>query len=580
MPVAAEIFKREAKVGENPVVLEAPEGFLAEWWSLFYDTYKSRNQEASSEAESSVKDPVTMQNEVQNMQPSVPVPQINQQIPLSSDYETKLIMMGLPPPLPDYLLAANMYEERPNVPRVSRSSQGLDAGDNGAGISLGSSIPSGSTSHGVPRATDPSTEPLDAGKNDIISPVPLKVNEVRPAISFGMEHFALNSHLQTPSQHQQSQTSQAIAPSSLQGTTSNLSNQMPYMSDLRGKSCRGGCAEAKKPLDEIFGSYLSHNDGNIANAMSNSFTTLLQNSSASNRYENKGIPFKEVSSLHSTRSEVLCCHFSSDGKLLASSGHEKKIFIWNVDTFNCVSTGEGHSDIVTDVRFRPSSSFFASSSFDRTLQLWDSSRPTNSILRLLGHSEAVVSLDFHPRRSDILCSCDINNEIRLWNIKQSACTRVFKGANRQVRFQPRGGNLLAAASGNVISLIDVETNYIQHLLEGHVKDVRSLCWDTSGKYIGSVSEDSARIWSTISGGKCIYELHSFGNKFESCTFHPGYSLLLVLGCYQSLELWNPTENNKTMTVAAHNGLIAALADSPYKELIASASHDQLVKLWK
>jgi len=48
---------------------------------------------------------------------------------------------------------------------------------------------------------------------------------------------------------------------------------------------------------------------------------------------------------------------------------------------------------------------------------------------------------------------------------------------------------------------------------------------------------------------------------------------------QSLELWNMTEN-KTMTLSAHEGLIAALAVSTVNGLVASASHDKFVKLWK
>lgn len=33
----------------------------------------------------------------------------------------------------------------------------------------------------------------------------------------------------------------------------------------------------------------------------------------------------EVSSNRTSNSKVVCCHFSSDGKLLASAGHEKKV---------------------------------------------------------------------------------------------------------------------------------------------------------------------------------------------------------------------------------------------------------------
>lgn len=38
--------------------------------------------------------------------------------------------------------------------------------------------------------------------------------------------------------------------------------------------------------------------------------------------------------------------------------------------------------------------------------------------------------------------------------------------------------------------------------------------------------------------------------------------------------------NKTMTLTGHEGLIASLAVSGVAGLVASASHDKFVKLWK
>ena len=38
-----------------------------------------------------------------------------------------------------------------------------------------------------------------------------------------------------------------------------------------------------------------------------------------------GFSFTEVSSIRKSNSKVVCCHFSSDGKLLASAGHDKKV---------------------------------------------------------------------------------------------------------------------------------------------------------------------------------------------------------------------------------------------------------------
>ncbi|KAL0897142.1 hypothetical protein Bca101_081103 [Brassica carinata] len=210
-------------------------------------------------------------------------------------------------------------------------------------------------------------------------------------------------------------------------------------------------------------------------------------------------------------------------------------------------------------------------------------QPGYFLRTISGHAAPVMSLDFHPQKTEILCSCDGNNDIRFWNINASNYIRASKaspclGASTQVRFQPVSGKFLAAASDNTVSIVDVEKDIRVHLLKGHSSDVNSVCWNTSGELLASVSENSVKLWSP-SSGDCIHELSSSGNKFHSCVFHPSYPNLLVIGGYQSLELWNVKEN-KCMTIPAHECVISALAQSPLTGMMASASHDKSVKIWK
>lgn len=44
----------------------------------------------------------------------------------------------------------------------------------------------------------------------------------------------------------------------------------------------------------------------------------------------------------------------------------------------------------------------------------------------MGHSATVMSLDFHPNKDDLICSCDGDGEIRYWSINNGSCARVFK----------------------------------------------------------------------------------------------------------------------------------------------------------
>ncbi|QCE05471.1 Ca2+/calmodulin-dependent protein kinase [Vigna unguiculata] len=365
---------------------------------------------------------------------------------------------------------------------------------------------------------------------------------------------------------------------------------------MYGTDGAGGLASSTNQLDDMehFGdvgslednveSFLSQDDGDGRDL----FGTLKRNPSEHATDASKGFSFSEVSSIRKSNSKVVCCHFSSDGKLLASAGHDKKVVLWNMETLQTESTPEEHSLIITDVRFRPNSTQLATSSFDTTVRLWDAADPTFSLQAYSGHTSHVVSLDFHPKKNDLFCSCDDNNEIRFWNISQYSCTRVFKGGSTQVRFQPRVGQLLAAASGSLVSVFDVETDRQMNMFQGHSADVHCVCWDTNGDYLASVSQESVKVWS-LASGECIHELNSSGNMYHSCVFHPSYSTLLVIGGYQvlilfmdtlqSLELWNMVEN-RCMTIPAHECVISALAQSPVTGMVASASHDKSVKIWK
>ncbi|MFS7953770.1 putative transcription factor WD40-like family [Helianthus anomalus] len=125
--------------------------------------------------------------------------------------------------------------------------------------------------------------------------------------------------------------------------------------------------------------------------------------------------------------KVVCCHFSSDGKFLATGGHDKKAVLCYTDALKLKTTLEEHSSMITDVRFIPSMARLATSSFDKTVP-WFFSAYLYGTFCICD----VMSLEFHSNKDDLLCSCDGDGEIRYWSVNNGSCTRVFKVDNNGV----------------------------------------------------------------------------------------------------------------------------------------------------
>ncbi|GJX36994.1 transcriptional corepressor LEUNIG [Tanacetum coccineum] len=53
LKASAQAFQAEGKVSADPVAIDAPGGFLFEWWSVFWDIFIARTNEKHSEVAAS-----------------------------------------------------------------------------------------------------------------------------------------------------------------------------------------------------------------------------------------------------------------------------------------------------------------------------------------------------------------------------------------------------------------------------------------------------------------------------------------------------------------------------------------------
>eukprot|EP00668_Euglena_longa_P041772 GGOE01055029.1.p1 GENE.GGOE01055029.1~~GGOE01055029.1.p1 ORF type:complete len:584 (-),score=84.91 GGOE01055029.1:63-1814(-) len=111
--------------------------------------------------------------------------------------------------------------------------------------------------------------------------------------------------------------------------------------------------------------------------------------------------------------QVLSCSFSPNGYHLVTGSDDNTCKIWDLRKKNTLYTIAAHSNLISCVKFQPSSgSFIATASYDQTAKLWDAH--TFSLVKTLrGHQSRIMKLDVSPDGEDIV-TVSYDRTFKLW----------------------------------------------------------------------------------------------------------------------------------------------------------------------
>ncbi|MDI9634317.1 hypothetical protein QM565_00690 [Geitlerinema splendidum] len=225
--------------------------------------------------------------------------------------------------------------------------------------------------------------------------------------------------------------------------------------------------------------------------------------------------------------------FSPDGQTIAAVGLDGTVPVWRLDGTR-QTTLVGHTAAIWDVAFSPDGQMLATVSSDRTIKLW---RADGTLVQTLsGHQSAVWSVAFSPD-GQLLASASLDNTIKLWN-REGRLIRTLDNGNAAVwtvAFSPDGQRIASGAADNRVKLWSREGELL-HTLEGHTAEVQNVTFSPDGKAIASASAD------------------------------------------KTIKLWN-LDGVLKRTLREHRAVIRVVRFSPDGQVLASASDEGIVKLW-
>jgi len=122
--------------------------------------------------------------------------------------------------------------------------------------------------------------------------------------------------------------------------------------------------------------------------------------------------------------EILALAITSDGKMLASGGRDRRIIIWDTIESVLLRVFTGHRDAVASLAFRRRTHQLFSGSLDRTIKIWNLDQMAY-VETLYGHQDCITSMDSLDKDRVVTAGAR-DRSLRLWKVVEES-QLVFQG---------------------------------------------------------------------------------------------------------------------------------------------------------
>jgi len=251
----------------------------------------------------------------------------------------------------------------------------------------------------------------------------------------------------------------------------------------------------------------------------------------------------------------------------------------------------GHAETTLSVQFDPQGKRLLSSSYDRTVKLWDAESGA-LLLDFSGHAYPVGGACFSPD-GELVASSSYERDpergvvgtIHLWGSRTGEVLRTLEAGRKpivDVRFSPDGAQLAAASWDYCVYLWDLAGDGEPQVLampdEGLYNAVDDLAFSPDGTRVLAGSKDhTARVWEA-SSGQLVLTLRGHDNDVTCVDWSPDGALIATGSTDQTVRLWNATDGSPRGVLRGHVAGVVDLAFAATGRLYSAAS-DRSLREW-
>lgn len=281
---------------------------------------------------------------------------------------------------------------------------------------------------------------------------------------------------------------------------------------------------------------------------------------------------------------------SPDGAMLAVGLSTGSIELRRSDNGSWIATLTGHKESLSHLRFDNSGTRLVSSSFDRTVKVWDVAR-RELLVDFKEHKFPVGGADFSPDGT-LIASCSyerppntVVGTLHVWNAADGTLVRTLEGGRKPLiglSFAPDGRHIAAGSWDFCVFVWPLEGGTpIQCAMpdEGLYNAVDDVAWSPDSKLVAGASKDNtARVWNAETGA-LVATLRAHTDAVGAVAFAADGGTLATGSADGAVCLWNTADWSLKGKAAGHADDVEDVTFAPDSKTLFSAAQDRTLRAW-
>jgi WD40 repeat protein/class 3 adenylate cyclase len=271
--------------------------------------------------------------------------------------------------------------------------------------------------------------------------------------------------------------------------------------------------------------------------------------------------------------------FSPDGTILATSGHDQVIRLWDVAQQKERITLKGHLGLIASVAFSPDGRFLASGSKDGTIRAWD---PHSVARNFVITNFPFAAFEFAVcRNGKYLATPTTNGYAQVWNLETLRETSRFPTLEA-VPFNavcPNGQFVATADTNGDVIVWDARNGGKTTRFPAQGGPVPLVEFSADGRFCASAGHDrTLRVWEVATRQMtAVIQDDAIERLFDLILTKNGNRLFTVGD--KGIGIWDVARQKRIVHYHPHKAGIKRIALSPDERTFATASADETVALW-